>query len=199
MEKRWVAGWEKIVENGVRMVESGGSVAGVDVVGFLEVLAAAGVAAGVGSGMMPNGLGVVGVGGMVIVVRVGFVVDAPVDVVVGNWDLVGLAIKSPKSSPKSSSLATVLDCWKSLVSMRDSNVLLLLWRSSLEEFLEVGGIANVKALLFGAWVEIDNDLLNPFPLSCRALDGKVGVFSGELEASAKSPKSSSTSSSCCGN
>lgn len=119
-----VAGWENIVGKAVRVMERGGS-AGVGV-GFLAVAVGTGAVTGVGRGMTPSGMEVVvGVGGMVFVTRGGF----DLGYCVGNSDLVGLAMKSPKSS----SAAGAFDCWivvvedaKPLVSKSDSDVLLLL-------------------------------------------------------------------------
>lgn len=122
---RNIAGWEKIVGKAVKMIERGGSV-GLGVGGFLIVLVVTGAVTGAGRGIMPSGMGVVvGVGG-VFVTRRGF----DLGYCVGNSDLVGLAMKSPKSS----SAAGAFDCWavvvvedtRPLVSKSDNDVLLLL-------------------------------------------------------------------------
>lgn len=119
-----VAGWEKIVGKAARMVKRGGSVgAGA---GFLIVVVVNGVITGVGREMIPSGIEVVmGVGGIVFVTRGGF----DLGYCVGKSDLVGLTMKSPKSS----SAARESDCWvvtvedaKPLVSKGDNDVLLLL-------------------------------------------------------------------------
>ena len=111
-----VVGWEKIIGKAVRMRERGGSI-GVGV-GFLIVVV---VVTGVGRGMMPSGMEV-GVGGIVFVTRGGL----ELGYCVGNSDLVGPAMKSPKSS----STAGAFDCWaivfEALVSKCDNDVLLLL-------------------------------------------------------------------------
>ena len=120
---RNVAGWENIIGKAVKMIERGGSL-GVDV-RFLIVVVVTGVMTRAGRGAMPSGMeAVVGVGGIVFVTRRGF----DLGYCVGNSDLVGLAMKSPKSS----STAGAFDCWvvvaedtKPLVSKSDNDVLLL--------------------------------------------------------------------------
>ena len=118
-----VAGWEKIMGKAVRMMERGGS-AGIGV-GFFVVVVTV-VVTVVEGGMMPSGIELaVGVGGIVFVMRGGF----DLGYCVGNSDLVGLAMKSPKSS----SAAGAFCCWvvvvvvedaKPLVSKSDNDVLL---------------------------------------------------------------------------
>ena len=82
----------------------------------------------------------------------GGTVDVDVIIDVGNSDFFGLAIKSPKSSPKSSSSAEVLESWvvvvedrKELVSSSDNDAWLLDVRFSFEEFLVVGAMEEEKA------------------------------------------------------
>lgn len=190
------------MEKGIRIVESGRREGMFLVAEF--VIRFEGAVAGVGRVMVIGNDR--GVWGDVFLVGDGMAGKGELHAENSTWT--GLAIKSPKSSLNE----VVIDC---KVGLCLATIAVVFGkfpapnRGNVGRTPELGllviGLLAIEAeillsLVGGGWVDIDSDPLNTFALSCNARDGTVGAFTEEFEASAKSPKSSSTSSCCeiCG-